>query len=99
EWQIAIALHPLREHVVDDRLRRRPKDQGLIELLAAPVRDNGELWREAFHVLGLLLHEALGNEKREVGVSMPGFLEHVIESALHPLPDAVAIRANDHAAA
>ena len=57
------------------------------------------LGREALDVLGFLVQEALGDEQREVGVHVPGRLEHVVERALHPLPDAVAVRADDHAAA
>ena len=48
---------------------------------------------------GFLVQEALGNEQREVRVLVARRLEHVVERALHPLPDAVAVRANDHAAA
>ena len=46
-----------------------------------------------------LVQEALGNEQREVRVLVARLLEHVVERALHALPDAVAVRANDHAAA
>ncbi len=33
--QVAVALHPLREHVVDDGLAGRPNHQGLLQVLAA----------------------------------------------------------------
>src|ERR687891_2109406 len=99
EWQVAIALHPLREHRVDDRLRRRSHDEVFLELLPSSVRDDGRLRREALNVLRLLVQEALGNEEREVRVLMAGSLEHVIERALHALPNAVTRRTNHHAAA
>ena len=89
--QIAIALHPLGEHRVDDRLGRGPNDQRLVELLAAAVRDDGDFGREAFDVLRLLGEEALRDEQREVRVLVARRLEHVVERALHPLPDAVAV--------
>src|ERR1051325_2464811 len=85
--------------MVDDRLRRGADDQRLVELLAAAVGDDRRLGREALDMLRLLLEEALRYEQREVGVPVARLLEHVVERALHPLPDAVAIGANDHAAA
>ena len=108
--QIAIALHPARERVADDRLRGRPHDQRLLELagrdqlavrprLEPMMRDHCALFREALDVRGLLLHERQRDEQREVGVLVPGGLEHVIERALHVLPERVAPRADDHAAA
>ncbi len=63
------------------------------------MRDDGRFGREAFDVLCLAPKEALRDEQREVRVAMSRLLEHVIESALHALPDAVAVRPNDHAAA
>ena len=46
-----------------------------------------------------LLQEAHRNEQREVGVLVPGLLEHRVEPPLHVLPDRVAPRLDDHAAA
>jgi hypothetical protein len=66
---------------------------------AAAVRDDCHLRRESLDVLGLLVQEALGNEKREVGVLVSRRLEHVVQGALHPFPDAVAVRADDPASA
>ena len=43
--------------------------------------------------------EALRDEQREVGVLVAGVLEHLVERALHLLPDGVAVRPDDHAAA
>ena len=64
----------------------------LLELLAAAVRDDRDFGREPLDVLRLLVQEALGNEQREVRVLVARRLEHVVERALHPLPDAVAVR-------
>ena len=99
EREVAVALHPLCEHRVDDRLRCGSNDQGLFELFSASVRDDCGLRREALHVRRLAMEKALGNEQREIGVAVSRLLEHVIEGALHSLPDAVAIWSNDHAAA
>ena len=52
--QVAVALHPLGEVAVDDRLAGGPHDDGLLELLAAAVGDDGQLGAEALDVLGLL---------------------------------------------
>jgi hypothetical protein len=48
---------------------------------------------------GFLGQVALGDEEREIGVDMAGGLEHVVQSALHLLPDGVAMRLDHHAAA
>jgi len=54
---------------------------------------------EALDVLGLLLEEAQGDEEREVGVDVAGVLEHAVERVLDVLPEGVAPRLDDHAAA
>jgi hypothetical protein len=54
---------------------------------------------EALDVLGLLLKEGLGDEQREVGVAVPRRLEHRVHVALDVLPQGVAPRFDDHAAA
>jgi hypothetical protein len=98
EREVAVALDPLGVHRVDDRFRRRPDDQRLLQLLPAAVRHHGGLGREAFHVLRLAREEALGNEERKVRVLVAGLLEHDVERALHLLPDGVAVGPDDHAA-
>ncbi len=99
ERQVAVALHPLGEEAVDHRLAGGADDQRLFELLAAAVRDDGQLGGEAFHVLGFELQEGLGDEEREVGVLGPGLLDAPVELGLHELPDAVAPGPDDHGAA
>ena len=109
--QIAIALDPALEGIADDRLRRRPHDQRLLELgfgidhqlaafvLQAVVRDDRHLLGEAFDVLGLLGDEAHRDEEREIAVLVARFLDAGIELGLNALPDAPAPRLDDHAAA
>ena len=63
------------------------------------VRDDGALLGEALGHLLFLGEEALGDEQREVGVDVAGVLEQAVEGALHLLPDGVAVRLDDHAAA
>ena len=63
------------------------------------VRDDGAFLGEALGHLLFLGEERLGNEQRKVGVDVAGVLEHAIEGALHLLPDGVAVRLDDHAAA
>jgi hypothetical protein len=62
------------------------------------VGDDGQLRVEALDVLGLLLQVALGDEQREVGVLVAQVLEHLVQDALHVLPDGIAIGTDDHAA-
>ena len=97
--QVAVALHPLGEEVVDDGLTGRPDDERLLELLPAAVGDHRQLGREPLDVLGLELEEGLGDEEREVGVLGAGLLDAPVELGLHELPDPVAPRADDHGAA
>src|SRR6266550_9245011 len=113
--QVAVALDPFREHAVDDRLRRRPYDEGFLErgrwidldgtlaLFACRPQprmcDERNLLRESFDVLGLLREVAHRDEEREVGVLVAARLDHVVERALHQLPDAVAVRPDHHAPA
>ena len=111
EGQIAVALDPVAVLVPDDGLRGGADDQGLGELrlgvhhhgavlaLEAVVGHHGALLGEALGVFLFLGQEAQGDEEREVGVHVPRGLEAVVELALHLLPDAVAVRADDHAAA
>src|SRR3989475_11169034 len=114
ERQIAIALDPLREHRVDDRLGRRPHDQRFLERRrgidrdgarprlsrgAEPrVGDDRHLFRKPLDVLRFLGEKTHRNEQREVGVAVAGGLEHGIQGALHQLPNAVAVGPDDHAA-
>ena len=97
--QVAVTLHPLGVHRVDDRLRRGADHIRLLELLAAGLSDHRELGREAFHMLLLALDEAHGDQKRKAGILVPSLLEHCIQGVLHGLPDSVAPRPNDHASA
>ena len=63
------------------------------------VRDDGALLRETLDVRGFLLEERQRDEQREVRVHVARRLEHVVEGALHVLPERVAPRPDDHAAA
>ena len=96
--QVAVALDPLGHVLADDRLAGGPHDDGLLELLAAGMGDDRQLGAEALDVLGLAAQVALGDEQREVGVLGAGRLDAGVDLGLHPLPDAVAVRADDHRA-
>ena len=108
--QVAIGLHPLRIARADDCFRSWPNDQRLGQRTGrhhlavrrrppAVMRHDGAFLGEAFDVLRFFREIAQRNEKREVGVLVPGRLEHGVELALHVFPDAVAPRLDHHAAA
>ena len=97
--QVPVRADPLGHHLADDRFRRRPDDQWLLQLLAARVGDREELGRESLDVLGLALHVALRDEQREVGVLVPGGLDPAVQVRLQQLPDPVPVRPDHHAAA
>lgn len=97
--QVAVALDPLGEVVVDDRLGGGPDDDRLVQLLAAAVRDDRELGGEALDVLGFPRQVRLRDEQREVRVLGARVLDARVHLLLHPLPQAVAVRSDDHGAA
>ncbi len=98
EGKIAVRLHPLGEHAVDDRLRGRTDDERLLELLAPGVGDNRQFRSEPLDVLGLAMDEALRDEEGEVGVLVSRLLDEAIQSLLDLLPDRVPVRPDHHAA-
>ena len=113
QGQVAIGLYPVLEGVPDDSLRRWADDEFLLKLggrinhyavvrlvsLEAVVRDDCTLLCKAFHMLCLFREETLRDEQGEVGVLHASLFEHVVECVLHLLPDCIAVRLDDHAAA
>src|SRR5207253_1694440 len=65
----------------------------------AAVRDDCTFLSKAFDVLGFLCEITQRNEKGEICVAVSRGAKHGIELALHVFPNAVAPRANNHAAA
>ena len=99
EGEVPVALDPLGEVGVDDRLAGGAHHHGLVEQLAAPVGHDRQLGAEALDVRRLALEVALGDEQGEVGVGHARRLDAGVELGLHPLPDGVAVGADDHGAA
>ncbi len=62
------------------------------------MRDDRELGREALDVVGLALEVALRDEEREVGVGRARRLDAGVHLGLHPLPQGVSVRTDDHRA-
>ena len=60
------------------------------------MRHDRKLRVEPFHVLGLTLEVALGDEQREVDVLGAGGLDPPVLLGLHVLPEGVCVGANDH---
>ena len=110
--QVTVGLDPALVRIPDNGLGGRAHDELFLELglrvdddapvragLQAVVGDDGTLLSEALDVVGLLAEEALRDEEGEVCVVVTRFLKHVIELALHALPDSVAVGLDDHTAA
>ena len=95
QGQVTVALDPLGQERVDDRLAGGPDDDRLLQLLAATVGDHRQLGAETLNVLGLAPEVALGDEQREVGVLRPRRLDAGVDLGLHALPDGVAVRPDD----
>ena len=109
--QVAPRLDPAAERGADHRLRSGADDQRLLQLrlgigdhlavlVDQPVmRDDRHLLGEAVDMLGLLLEIGERDEQREIAILVAGRLDAIVEQALDPLPDAIAPRPDDHAAA
>src|SRR5262249_60816395 len=107
----AITSDPTLKSVADHRLGSRAYDQRLTERgvgirhqaaglgLNPVVGDDRHLLGEALHMLGLLREEAQGNEKREIAVVIAERLNPAVQLGLDQLPDAAALRLDDHTAA
>ncbi len=95
--KVAVGLHPSGVHLENHRLGGRTDGQGLFQLLSAGVGHHSQLRSEPGDVLLLLFDIRHGNEQREVGVLVPGLLEHVVQRALHPFPDPVSPGTDHHA--
>ena len=80
--QVAPAFDPLGEKVADDRLRCGTNDVRLFQLFAAGERDHRQFRREAFHVLGFLVHKTLRDQQWKIHVLMTGGFEAVVQFAL-----------------
>mmetsp|Transcript_33242 Transcript_33242/g.99001 ORF Transcript_33242/g.99001 Transcript_33242/m.99001 type:complete len:214 (-) Transcript_33242:149-790(-) len=98
ERKVTIALHPLRKHVIDDRLGCWAHDQRLLEILAAAFGDDGQLRRKALHMVSLFRDERHWDELREVAVFVARLLKALIEVGLDGLPHSKAIRLHHHGA-
>ena len=96
--KIPVALDPLGQERVDDRLAGRAYHDRLFQFLAAAVRNDGQLGAEALDVLGLAVEIALGDEQGEVRVRGPRGLDPGVDFGLHALPDGIAVRPDDDGA-
>ena len=107
--QVAPGFHPACVGRADDGLgggthhKRLGKLPGGHEFsilrLEAVMGDDCAFLRETLDMRSLLLEVAQRNEEREVGVLVSRGLEHPVEHGLHPLPERVAGRLDDHATA
>ena len=61
------------------------------------VRHDSALLGEALHVGGFLLKIAERDEKRKIRVLVSGCLEHPVQHGLHPFPEGIAPRLDNHA--
>ena len=103
-------FNPSLVGVPDDGLRSRTDDEFLFEFCGrihnhacsirvfhqTVMRHHGALFRKSLHVLGLPAEERLRNEKREICVLMPCFLEFPVQNMLHLFPDCIAVRLDYH---
>ncbi len=110
--QVAPALHPAAHRIADDRFGGRSDHQrlgqfglgvgdepALVVLDQAVMRDDRHFLGKALDMLGLALEIGDWDKDREIAVLVSGRLDPIVEQALDPLPDAIAPRLDDHAAA
>jgi len=60
--------------------------------------NNGTFFGKAFYMICFFTQKRLGNKQGEIGILMPGILEHLVQSRLHFLPNGIAIGLNYHTA-
>ena len=113
ERKVAITLNPILESVPNDGFRSGTNDEFLFQFgcrinhnsimrlvcLETIVSYYGTLLSKAFHMLRFLREETLGNEQGEISILNASLLEHIVEGALHLLPNCITVRLDDHAAA
>src|SRR4029077_20671430 len=63
------------------------------------MRHDGKFRTESLDMLGLALEEVHRDEQREVGLLRAGGLDPAVDLRLHPLPDRIAVRPDDHGSA
>ena len=97
--QITPGLDNICIMLAEQRLRRGAHAKPLRQLFRAAVRHPCDLGRKALYMILLLLEERFGDKHRHANVFMPGLFKLFIEHALNILPNRVAIRAEDQAAA
>src|SRR5438034_3247867 len=68
-------------------------------MIRRPLRSTLFPYTTLFRSLGLLREKALRDEQREIGVLVAGRPEHVVQGALHQLPNAITVGSDHHAAA
>ena len=106
--QIAPGFYPSRIRRTNDRFGCRTNDKWFgkrtggnefaVLRFQAVMRHDGAFFGETLDVRGLLLEIAQRYEKREVGIAVAGGLEHSVQNRLHPLPQGIAPRFDDHTA-
>ena len=80
-------------------VKRAGRNQFAVLRFQTVMRHDGAFLGETLDVRGFLLQIAQRYKKREVGVPVAGGLEHSVQNRLHPFPQGVAPRLDDHAAA
>ena len=92
DGQVAVRLDPILIGVPDDGFRSGAHNQFFFQFgggvhayalavfvgFEAVVGHHGAFLGKAFHMVGFAAEEGFGDEKREISVLMPGFLEHLV---------------------
>ena len=105
DGQVAIGVDPVLVRIPDDGFRSGADDQFLLQfglgvyhyasavgvILQAIVGDDGTFLGKSFHMFCLAAEEGFRDEQGEIGIDMARFLEHVIQLALHFLPDGISV--------
>ena len=113
DGQVAVGVDPVLVRIPDDGFRSGADDQFLLQfglgvyhyasavgvILQAIVGDDGTFLGKSFHMFCLAAEEGFRDEQGEIGIDMARFLEHVIQLALHFLPDGISVGLYHHTAA
>ncbi len=110
DGQVAVGGDPVLVGVPDYGLRGGAHDKLLLQfgggvdhdalavgvVLQTVVGHHGALLGEALHMVRLAREERFGDEEREIGVLVSRLFEHVVQHALHLLPDGVTVGFDYH---
>ena len=96
--KITIRMNVIFIEITEQGLRGWAHAETLLEIFQSALCHPGYLGSKAFHMILLLLKQALGNEHRKINVLHASLFETAVQLIADVLPDGITSRFDDHAA-